>query len=486
MSDERDQILAAALRRLEKLRVIECFDPNNLESRPTESQSEVLDDLGSIRYRYALGGNQSGKSQLGSREVSWLFNENHPNWERPTEWGEEPLQILVIGRTTKQVEEVLWKKIERFLEPGSWKAQRIGGVIQKVTHTGNGNTILFFSHHADNEAREKVQAFTAHYVWLDEMPKSYKLIEELHRRIQAKKGYFLATFTPKVINSEIRRLVDSSDGVFSRKYKLRMFDNPVYSEEDKKDILASLVSASKDYRQTILEGDWAVGEEMVYQITPEMIQNPNGYSKSWRHVESVDPATESKMGYTLWAEDPRTFVWYCIQADYITGLYDPVRIVEEMQERTRNYNIVRRISDPHEGWYLNRASAAGVRPTYMTPFAKNNGRKTELIKNLQHALSSGRIRVANWCEDLIEEFESCRWSERIDGKIINSSRFHLLDTAQYFVDLIPKPEKQVITGTWDQWLYESNEKRKIVEQQKKRMNQITRGRIGMGRRSRWK
>lgn len=466
MDEVQRKQLAAAIRRRDLLLMSECFDPYNLNSRPTESQSELFNDIGIIFHRYVLGGNQSGKTQSGARETAWVFEENHPNWERPPGWGAEPLKLLVLGRTTKQVEETLWSKIKAFLKPGTYKPQYIGGVIQKVTHNVNGNTILFFSHHAENEAREKVQSFVAHYVWLDEMPKSIKLIEELHRRIQARRGYFLATFTPKVVNSEIRRLVDNSVAPYAKKYKFRAFDNPVYSNDDKRSIEKSLETMSDSYRLTVLEGDWAMGEEQVYFFNYDsMVEDPRerGYDPHlWRHVESVDPALKSKMGYTLWAEDPATSVWYCVKAEYISGTLVPADLVELMRKKTKGYNIVRRVCDPHESWYLGSASAAGIRPTYMCPYKKNE-RKAELIKGLQEALGS-TIRFAPWVTKIHSEIEECRWSEVGENKIINASSFHLLDTAQYFVDLCPPPSNNPPTRSWDEWLYRGWQVRKKKEQ----------------------
>lgn len=484
---KQDKLLAAALARYQNMQLRECFDSSNPESRPTESQQEVFDALGVNQFRYVLGGNQSGKTQLGARETAWIFEENHPNWERPSHWGQEPLLILVLGRTTKQIEETIWRKISSLLTPGSYDVKRTGGVIQKVVHKENGNVILFLSHHSDAEAREKVQSFVAHYVWLDEMPGSYKLIEELHRRIQARRGYFLCTMTPKAVNNEIRRLVDSSDGVISRKFRLRMFDNPVYGEEDKQSILASLVAASDSYKQTVLEGEWASAEEMVYHFDYDLVVDdlPSHYSRTgWRHVESVDPALRSKFGYTLWAEQPETGIWWCVVADYISGIYDPVAIYQEMRKRTAPYNVVRRVCDPHEAWYLGTAAADRCQPAYQTPYDKNS-RKGELIKQLQHAIG-GRVRIARHCVDLIAEFEECRWAESgQSNRIVNSSSYHLLDTAQYFVDLMPKYEPGIPPGEpWYVTLQKKDEERRRGQESgRSPTGKLTRGRISRGRRS---
>lgn len=454
-----DRLLALAALRLEKMKRVKAFDGEHLDSRPTPAQQLVFDDMAKIPHRYVLGGNQSGKSQLGAREVAWVFSGTHPNWERPQSWGTGPLQILVVGQISKHLEEVLWRKISAFLEEGSYREVKAGGALQKVVHDETGNTIIFISHHNANEARKAAQSYVAHYVWLDEMPSSYKLLEELHRRIQAKKGYFLATFTPKVVNASIRKLVDASNGKTAKKYTLKMFDNPVYDDEMKEHVIASLATYSKSYQNTVLQGDWAVGEQAVYHFDPNvMVEEPANYHQGWRHVEAVDPALKSKMGYTLWAEDPNTGIWYCMRAEYIQNILVPEEVWEHVREMSSGYNIVRRISD-YEPWYVNTAAKHGI--AYVTPHNKNNI-KGELIKGLQQALEQ-EIRIAPWCYDLIEEFTACQWSETAENKIVNSSSFHLLDSAQYFVRCRPPFRKELVPKEWHVQLREGNRKRRKAE-----------------------
>ena len=139
----------------------------------------------------------------------------------------------------------------------------------------------------------------------------------------------------------------------------------------------------------------------------------------------------------MWAEDPSTGVWYLVRADYINGIYVPERIYEEVMKRTNGFNLVRRIADPAATWYIN--TARGHQVNYSTPYSKNN-RKPELIKNLQNSLGVGEIRIASWCTDFIDEIEECQWSDSVNNRIVNASKYHLLDSAQYFVDLKPKGE----------------------------------------------
>lgn len=472
---KNEKLLASAVSRLEKLHLLDCFDPINPQSRATPAQADVLADINTVAYRFVTAGNQSGKSQLAAREAAWVFTETHPFWERPESWGAEPLLMLIVARVGKQSDDVLWRKIRGFLDPAEYTAKYGGGhILEKVINKKNGNTMLFFSHHSPDEAREKLQAFVAHYVWLDELPRSYRLVEELQRRVQAKRGPFLATFTPKDVNIEVQRLVDALRPPTGKKYQFHMFDNPIYNETDKVRILDSMATYSETYRNTLLKGDWMTGSEQVYYFNyDQMVQDlPAHYSPSWRHMESVDPALKSALGLTVWGEDPTTHRWYCVLAEYVKGVYVPTELVAKVKDMTKSFNIVKRVCDPHESWYIHTAASMGI--AYDTVYNKND-RKPELIKGLQEKLG-GRLVLTPRAQELITEFNDCRWSAVAEQKIVNSSSYHLLDSAQYFADTMPRPAVQQLSLPFHDYLYRENEKRKIAISKKNQSRQrIQRG-----------
>ncbi len=462
-----DKLLAAALSKLEKIRKSEAFDPVNIDSRPTAPQKEVIDDFGKIPVQWVVAATQSGKSQVCSRVATWVLTETHPSWKRPDSWGSEPLLIIVAGRTGKQLEESLLPKLRSYLEPGSYKEVRIGNIIQRLEHV-NGNRIVFQSLENPNVARERIQSYVAHLVWIDEMPPTAFIIDELQRRVQARNGFFLASFTPLVVNDEIRKMVDAAREPYSKKYKFTMLDNPLYQDpERKKSILESMATLPEHVRNTRLYGEWSANDGAVYYFNYDKhVEFPMGYSPMWRHVESVDPAISSALGLTLWAENPATGVWYCVLAEYIKGLLVPTEIVKEVQKYTANKNIIRRTSD-YAPWYTNTAYSMGI--TYHTIDKKNDGRKPELIKQVQELLGT-KIKISPTCDKLISEIQEQRWSDTAEGKIVNSSSYHLIDATQYFCDYIPKPEAPVSTMSWENKLYSEH----IT-----RLTRIEKGKINM-------
>src|SRR5690242_20684951 len=138
------QELAVALQHLEKLIRKESFDVINSTSRPTKMQQEVINDFGLIRQQWIRAGNQSGKSQTCARLITWVLQGGHPTWTRPVEWGDEPLLIVVAGRTGKQIQESLLPKLVSYLEPGTYKVVNVGNIVQSV-QMHNGDRIVFQS-----------------------------------------------------------------------------------------------------------------------------------------------------------------------------------------------------------------------------------------------------------------------------------------------------------------------------------------------------
>lgn len=464
MSLASDKLFIAALEKLEKLRKQECFDPANPDSKPTSAQKLVIDDFSHTKIQIIRAGNQSGKSQTCARLLTWVLTETHPTWKRPGDWGEEPLLAVVAGRTGKQIEESLLPKIRSYLEPGSYKEVRIGNIIQKLELT-NGNRIVFQSLENPSMARERLQSYVAHLVWVDELPPTVEVLNELLVRRQARNGFFLASFTPLVRNIKVQKFVDGLIEPLAKTYRFHMLDNPLYADKQRmEEILASMAHLPEHIRNSRLYGEWMSDDNAVYEFnTDTMVGMPENYSPMWRHVESVDPASSSALGYTLWAEEPSTGIWYCIKAEYVKGVFVPTEIVNAVQKLSFGHNIIKRVSDT-EPWFIHQAGQMGVK---YTPVYEKANRKISMIKALQQALGV-KVKIAPHCEALIEELSGMRWSENKENKIISSNDYHLHDTAAYFIDNLPKREVNVPVGaSWQTHLWQSHTARKEAEEKKK-------------------
>jgi phage terminase large subunit-like protein len=475
--DQKRQ-LALALKRKEMLAKATCFNPRDFTSRPTKVQSKILSAINSVPERYVLGGNQSGKSNLGGRECSWVLQGTHPNWSKKPD---HPLLLMVVGQTHKIVKEELWEsKIKPFLNEGEYRVYKEGSALTSVVHE-NGNKILFFSHKSPEECRQAVQAFVADWVWLDEMPASYRLLTELHTRCQANSAPFLATFTPLLRNAEIKNHVDNGNPRLVTKYFLKTYENPIYTKEQLVDLKERHALMSEAERATRTQGEWYAGDNAVYDfLESKHCELPPGYHAAWRHLESVDPAASGKAGYALLAENPANGIWYVIKAEYIEGKA-PSELLAAVKQMTGDVNCTKKVADSHESWYIKEA---GLHKMWYEIPHKKTERKKELIKNLQQIIHDGKLKVAPWCKLAVEEFTTCQWAESGD-RIINSKHYHILDCLQYAVDVLPPPAKVPPVNSVYQIMERKDRERRAREAEQRRKSPRSYARVMPGKRSRW-
>ncbi len=438
-------LIEAYLKKIKK----EAFDPIDLSSRPTATQQEFFDDFGKYPMQIVRAANQSGKSQSVCRMVAWVLDETHPTWKRPQHWKNEPLLILVAGRTGKQLEDSLLPKIISYLEDGTYKIVRVGNVVQKLEHK-NGNRVIFQSLENPNIARERLQSYVAHLVVIDEMSPTVELWNELVMRRQAKSGYLLASFTPLVHNQLVRKAIDAIQEPLGKLYKFHMLDNPIYSAPDKREeVIRAYSHLSAAERASRFFGEWLPAESAVWHFDYKTMQRelPDTYHTSWPHAISVDPAISSALGYVIAAKDPSTNVWYMMKSGYLKGVSDPNQLFTDVMRLTEGLNITRRICDPHETWFLGLSAAKGV--TYITPYDKNN-RKSELIKGLQGAMGS-RVFMTSHVSELVDEICSAQYADTTSEtrvRIKSGSDLHQADAAQYLVDCLPKDEEIKTPMAW--------------------------------------
>lgn len=438
--------LLVALEKLKAKKRDICFDPVvDLDSKPCPTQLEIFKykgDADDVKKIIVRAPNRTGKSQLGARIVSWWFQNNHPYIQRPKEWGDGPLTIMVVGENLSMMETEIWgNKIQPFLDPGCYHINRSGGAIQRIENVKNGNIILFRSHHGSENVREKLQGITAHIVWLDEMPSTASIMTELILRLLTKKGYFYATFTPLVKNDAIRKMCDQEGNGWIT-FTPMADNNPMHMNNIPKyeAFLRSISSSEEEYASRRYGVWWYGGSRVVKAYVPARHRHPlpSTYTPAWRHMAIVDPAASGKAGISILGEDPQTNKWWVVRAFYLDG-DAPSKLVRSVETSLLGYNVIKRKSDCNPASFYLEALEQGI---VYEPCREKNNRKGATIDILNEAFLQDKIMLADIpaTDTLHEELMNCSWSEKNSEKIVNESSYHTLDTLRYFADDIPPPD----------------------------------------------
>lgn len=457
---EAQKLELVRLRREQARALHSCFIPTDLKSRPKGYALEVVQET-NVRGFWIIGPNRSSKTSLGAREVSWWFQNLHPFKSRPKEWGDAPLLIIIAGRTGQILEEEIWKnKLKPLLPPGSYKnPKNDSGSIKSVEHATNGNRILFMSHHDAKNAREKAQGFTAHIVWLDEMPDDRSFISELILRVAATgkvepgmplSGFFYATFTPLVEDEEIKNLVEEAKFPF-KKYVLRLEDNPIYegwTSEQLDDLVKSLCADPVEFRSRRY-GEWYYSGDRVfrgYDPTRNRKPLPFAYSPRLQHVVVVDPAASGKVGVSIWALHPGNYEqWWCVYGKKFEGEAASLLVKKIEMEAVGSRYVLKdgRICDCSPSGFYKEAQLQGY--DYI-PYRDKNDKKKETIEEVNRAYFNEKMMIAETpeTEELHKEQLSAKWKPQ-ENEIVNSHKYHLADTARYFWLKKPSPDTDVRT-----------------------------------------
>lgn len=446
--------------------------------RPEETRLRLANtwdiEVDSPTHLFLLAnGTVTHNSSCAAREFAWILEDNHPYWKRPVHWGTGPLTMLIVGQDRRQIELNLWEgKLKPLLNADEWREVRSSSSLQWVEHKTKGHKVVLLSHTDSSEKNRKaVQGWVAHALWLDEMPSSIKMLNELMSRVNSMRGSFIATFSPMLRSPEVRKLIESMSPPIGDVYRFSKLDNPIVDREAE---LAKVAGLPESLRNTVLYGEWLPSDGAVYYYDADLHGGPlpETYSRSWRHVAVADPATESKTGFSLWAEDPQTGQWWCTQSDYITISKIPTEIISEIERRLAGHNVIERRCDSAEGWFIRQANNMGF-PWRAVEY-KNGTPKDTMIRLFQEALGS-RLRIPEFNTNFVEELQTCERSPTT-GRLIRPSTYHIVDTGHYFAMRIPERDIHQVPRTWHQKLFEEHFAAEVAAERRKKMPQSN-GRI---------
>lgn len=441
--------LPDSLKRAQKLEILALLeekqrriDGNKLRDyRPYAKQSVFHAAGASFRERLLMAGNQLGKTWSAGFETAMHLTGRYPDdWQGKT----YAKQVAgwaagVTGEVTRDsVQRVLCGRINALgtgaiprdaIKEKSMKRGVADAIDTMVIRWGGGGdvqageSLLGFKSY--DQGREKFQAETLDFVWLDEEPDADIYTESL-TRTNATGGIVYMTFTPlKGMSDVVKRfLMDKMPGTHVTTMTIE--DAEHYTPEQRAEIIASYPAHEREART---KGIPTLGSGRIFPIEEDLIKvDAFEIPRHWPIIAGIDfgwdhPSAAVKLA---WDRDSDSI--------YVTACHR-----QKEQTPTLFAASVRPWGDwipwawPHDGLQHDKGSGQALRDQYaaqglsMLPDkathppqdgepegSGGNGVEAGLMDMLD-MMQTGRFKVFSHLNDWFEEF---RMYHRKDGKVV--------------------------------------------------------------------
>ena len=467
-----------AAERLELLQLIEARDraaTRNLLRRykPYKKQLE-FHSAGHHRERLLMAGNQLGKTLAASYETAMHLTGRYPDW-----WQGRVFHKAVSGWVAGETGEVVRGSAQLLLcgkldnlgtgaIPGDAIKERslkrgIPDAIDTLTirHGGGGDVqageslIGFKSYDA---GREKFQAATLDFVWLDEEPDEDIYTESL-TRTNATNGMVYMTFTPlKGMSSVVKRfLLDKPPGTHIT--QMTIDDAEHYTPEQRAAIIASYPAHEREARA---RGVPTLGSGAIFPVTVESITcEPFKIPGHWPQICGIDFGWDhpSAAARIAWDRDS-----------------DCVYVITTHRQREQTPVLFAATVKPWGGWLpwawphdglqhdkggeqiaeqyraqgLKMLASRATHPPKMGDKEGDGGNSVEAgLMDMLDRMQTNRFKVFAGQNDFFEEF---RMYHRKDGKIVKESD-DLISAVRYAIMMLRHAICQPNSGGWQKIKY---------------------------------
>lgn len=269
--------------------------------RPYAKQAEFHANGLSFRERLLMAGNQLGKTWSAGFETSMHLTGRYPDW-----WKGREFKKPVAGWAAGVTSEVTRDSVQRVL---CGRSNAIGtGAIPKdaikdksmkrgvadaidtlvIRHGGGGDvhaseSLLGFKSY--DQGREKFQAETLDFVWLDEEPDEDIYTESL-TRTNATGGIVFMTFTPlKGMSNVVKRFL-SDKPAGSVVTSMTIDDAEHYTPEQRVAIINSYAAHEREART---KGIPTLGSGRIFPISEDLLKvDPFQIPSHWPQICGID------------------------------------------------------------------------------------------------------------------------------------------------------------------------------------------------------
>jgi phage terminase large subunit-like protein len=399
----------------------------------------------SARERLLMAGNQLGKTWSAGFETAMHFTGRYPDWWPGREFT-KPIAGWAAGVTSEvtrdSVQRVLCGRINVIgtgaiprdaIKDKSMKrgvADAIDTIV--IRHGGGGDvqageSLLGFKSY--DQGREKFQAETLDWVWLDEEPDEDIYFEAL-TRTNATGGSLAMTFTPlKGMTGPVKRFtMEKPEGTHVT--RMTIDDAEHISPEQRAAIIASYPAHEREART---KGIPTLGSGRIYPVTDESISvEAFEIPKHWVQICGIDFGWDhpSAAGRIAWDRDADVI--------YVTAVHRQREQTPLMFAATvKPWGDWLPWAWPHDGMQHDKGSGQALRDQYEVqglkmlkdkathpPVPNEDGVEIEGsggngveagVQEILDRMQSGRFKVFSHLADF---FEEARMYHRKDGKIV--------------------------------------------------------------------
>ena len=404
--------------------------------RPYAKQRQFHDSGVSMRERLLIAGNQVGKTWSAGFETAMHLTGRYPGWWKGRTWS-KPVAGWAAGVTSEvtrdSVQRILSGRINA-LGTGAIPADAIKDKSLKrgvadaidtlvIRHGGGGDvqageSLLGFKSY--DQGREKFQAETLDFVWLDEEPDEDIYTESL-TRTNATGGIVYMTFTPlKGMTGTVKRfLLDKPIGTHVT--TMTIDDAEHYTPEQRAAIIASYPAHEREART---KGIPTLGSGRIFTVTEESIQVQSfAIPDHWAQLGGLDfgwdhPSAAVRMAYDR--DTDTVYVTECHRQKEQTPQLFALSIKEWPKWLPYSW--------PHDGLQHDKGSGVQLAAQYkkaglaMMPeratFPDGTNGVEAGIQDILARMQLGRFKVFAHLEDWFQEF---RMYHRKDGKVVKET-----------------------------------------------------------------
>lgn len=434
------------LQRLELLALLEeqkrRIDTNKLRDYRPYAKQRVFHGSGAqFRERLLMAGNQLGKTWSAGFETAMHLTGRYPDG-----WDGKTFGKAVAGWAAGVTSEVTRDSVQRVLcgrinaigtgaipqdaiKEKSMKRGVADAIDTMVIRWGGGGDIQagesLLGFKSYDQGREKFQAETLDFVWLDEEPDADIYTESL-TRTNATGGIVYMTFTPlKGMSDVVKRfLIDKMPG--TNVTTMTIEDAEHYTPEQRAEIIASYPAHERDART---KGIPTLGSGRIFPIDEESIKvAPFEIPKHWVQIAGIDFGWDHPSAAVKLAWDRDLDVIYVVAA-HRQKEQTPVMFAATVKP----WGDWLPWAWPHDGLQHDKGSGQALRDqyeaeglamlkdkaTHPAPEGEpegtgGNGVEAGVLDMLDR-MQSGRLKVFSHLGDWFEEF---RMYHRKDGKIV--------------------------------------------------------------------